>query len=196
MSRKLTDKQQLFVQEYLVDFNATRAAARAGYSEVSAAVQGNALLKKPLVQLALSEARSKRIKRTQVDQDFVIAKLVEVVERALDPYPVVDRDGMPTGEFKWQGSVANQALALLAKHTGGFSDKVNHEGGITVIVDTGIPGPPGGHGPPLEPLRGGTACESERLAEGDGGHGPLLEPPRGGIACESERSADGGGGSS
>jgi phage terminase small subunit len=142
MSSKLTDKQQLFVQEYLVDFNATQAATRAGYSVRTAYAQGHALLKRPLVEKALAVARRQRNQRTQVDQDYVISKLVEVVERAMDPYPVLDRDGMPTGEFKWQGSVANQALALLAKHTGGFGDKADQGDGITVVVDTGVPGPP------------------------------------------------------
>jgi phage terminase small subunit len=143
MAKKLTDKQQLFIQEYLVDFDSTQAATRAGYSVPTAYAQGHALLKQPLVEKALSEAKGQRIQRTQVDQDFVISKLVEVVERAMDPYPVLDRDGMPTGEFKWQGSVANSALALLAKHTGGFGDKGDDEGGITVVVDTGVPSPPG-----------------------------------------------------
>jgi phage terminase small subunit len=47
---RLTDKQQRFCQEYIVDMNATEAAVRAGYSAHTAKQQGHRLLKYPCVQ--------------------------------------------------------------------------------------------------------------------------------------------------
>ena len=50
MAKGLTDKQKIFVYEYLIDFNATQAAIRAGYSKDTAYSIGNNLLKKVEIQ--------------------------------------------------------------------------------------------------------------------------------------------------
>ena len=63
---ELTAKQRQFVQEYLVDFNATQAAIRAGYSEHTADVQGPRLLGRPRVAAALQLARDALVRRTEV----------------------------------------------------------------------------------------------------------------------------------
>ena len=52
----LTDKQRRFVNEYLVDLNATKAAERAGYSKKSARQQGAENLSKPVIQAAIQRA--------------------------------------------------------------------------------------------------------------------------------------------
>jgi len=55
----LTPKQQRFVEEYLIDLNATQAAIRAGYSEKTAYSVGHENLKKPEIQKAIEEAQGK-----------------------------------------------------------------------------------------------------------------------------------------
>ena len=55
------------------------------------------------------------------------SKLRENVERAMQAVPVMGKDG-PTGEFKYDGAVANRALELLGKHIGMFTDKHEHSG--------------------------------------------------------------------
>ncbi len=67
------------------------------------------------------EARSKR---TEVDQDWIVERLVENVKRAMQLEAVTDREGKPTGEHVYQGSVANKALELLGRHQGMFTDTV------------------------------------------------------------------------
>lgn len=49
----LTPKQELFIREYLIDFNATQAAKRAGYSEASSYAIGQENLKKPVIKEAI-----------------------------------------------------------------------------------------------------------------------------------------------
>ena len=71
----LTEKQQRFVDEYLVDLNATQAAIRAGYSANAAAEQGYEHLRKPHIQLAIAEARKAQQERTQITADRVISEL-------------------------------------------------------------------------------------------------------------------------
>ena len=54
---KLTEKQQRFVEEYLVDLNATQAAIRAGYAVKTADVQGTRMLRNVKVQSAMPDQR-------------------------------------------------------------------------------------------------------------------------------------------
>jgi phage terminase small subunit len=75
---KLNAKQQRFVEEYLIDLNATQAAIRAGYSEKTAGQQGFELLKKPEIQEAIAKAQEARSKRTEITQDMVLQELARI----------------------------------------------------------------------------------------------------------------------
>ena len=108
---KLTPKQQRFVDEYLIDLNATQAAIRSGYSPKTAEQQGFQLLKKTSVSEAIEQAQQERQKRTLVTQDDVIRGLLT--------------------EAEWQGegsshSARVSAWAHLGKHLNMFTDKIDH----------------------------------------------------------------------
>ena len=130
---KLTDKQTAFVREYLVDLNATQAAIRAGYSERTAYSVGQRLLKNVEIQRAVAAAQAQRARRVEVTQDYVLANLVEVVERTMQRAPVLDRKGEQVtdeeGRAVWtfDAKNANRALELLGKHLGIFTDKIRAE---------------------------------------------------------------------
>ncbi|MDG6275037.1 terminase small subunit, partial [Glaesserella parasuis] len=68
-----------FVEEYLIDLNATQAAIRAGYSEDTAKEMGYENLTKPHIQKAIQEAQNKRAERVNVTQDDVLRGLLEVI---------------------------------------------------------------------------------------------------------------------
>lgn len=74
----MTPKQRRFVEEYLVDLNATQAAKRAGYSARSARVTGYRLLQNSAVAAAVAKAQDKRTARTQVSADRVVTELAKV----------------------------------------------------------------------------------------------------------------------
>lgn len=76
--RGLAPKQQRFVEEYLVDLNATQAAKRAGYSEKTAHTIGHELLKKPEIAAAIQAAQFERSKRTEVTADRVLLELARI----------------------------------------------------------------------------------------------------------------------
>src|SRR5690606_14316421 len=67
-----------FVEEYMVDLNATQAATRAGYSSRTAASQGERLLRNVEVAQAIHAALAKRSERTQIDADYVLCRLAEI----------------------------------------------------------------------------------------------------------------------
>ena len=75
---KLTAKQKLFADEYIIDFNATRAAIAAGYSEKTARQVSCENLTKPNIQSAIANAMKERNERVEVNADYVLNRLVEV----------------------------------------------------------------------------------------------------------------------
>ncbi|MBK7892897.1 MAG: terminase small subunit [Bdellovibrionales bacterium] len=78
MAKDLTPKQKRFVEEYLVDLNATQAAIRAKYSENTAGSQAFDLLKKPEIQAAIQAEMDKRSKRTNITADNVLKELMRI----------------------------------------------------------------------------------------------------------------------
>lgn len=84
----MTPKQERFVEEYLIDLNATQAAIRAGYSKRSAYSIGEENLRKPVVRGAVQEAIKARRERTRADQDRIVRELESVF--MADPNELVE----------------------------------------------------------------------------------------------------------
>jgi len=109
--KKLTPKQAVFVQEYLVDFNATRAAIKAGYSKKTAYTIGFENLKKPEIAEAIAKAQAKLAEKTEITQERVVADIVRIGNKAEDHQKFGD---------------ALKSRELLAKHLGMFVERVQH----------------------------------------------------------------------
>ena len=117
---ELEEKQKMFCKEYLVDFNGTQAAIRAGYSKKTANEQASRLLTKVNVQTYLKQLIEKRNERTKITQDEVIADIIKVKDRCMQNEAVLDKEGNETGIYKFDSNGANKALDMLMKHTGGY----------------------------------------------------------------------------
>ena len=89
----LTAKQTAFVQEYLVDLNATQAAIRAGYSKRRAGEIGYQLLQKTTIQAAIQEEMAKRAQRTEITADKVLKEFAKLA--FFDPRNLFDDKGNP-----------------------------------------------------------------------------------------------------
>lgn len=74
----MTKKQKRFVEEYLIDLNATQAAIRAGYSPDTAGSIGGENLTKPEISNAIAKAMAERSKRTGVNADRVVIELAKI----------------------------------------------------------------------------------------------------------------------
>jgi phage terminase small subunit len=143
----MTPKQQRFVEKYLVDLNATKAAVRAGYSEKTAHEIGHQNLSKVEIQEALQTAFAARSKRVEVDQDWVVRRLARIADLDLRKLFAEDGTLRPIHELPEDvaGAIASvdvvrrrgdaeeyrvrlpdriRALDLLGRHLGMFRDGV------------------------------------------------------------------------
>mgnify|MGYP000964449099 CR=1 FL=1 len=138
---KLTAKQIRFVDEYLVDFNATQAAIRAGYSKKTAAFIGAENLKKPKIAEEIARRQKDLQRRTEVTQDRVVKELARVAFADASVVCVTDFDkltedqraaiqGIKPTNFGWEIKLCDKikALELLGRHIGMFNDKLSLSG--------------------------------------------------------------------
>lgn len=152
----LSDKQEMFVNEYLKCFNATKAAKAAGYSEATAKQQGSRLLTNVDVD---SHIRA-YLKQSSMDADEVLFHITEIARGDMDA--LVDNNGNPdivsaraNGKTRLikkikQRSITTEesditeseiethdrlrALELLGKHYKLFTDKIETTGEVEVVI--------------------------------------------------------------
>lgn len=134
----LTDKQEAFVREYLVDLNATQAAIRAGYSEKTAVKQGSRLLTNADIRTRIEELQRKRAEKLELDAGWVLKRLKDISDRCMTAEPVMafnydTKQLEETGEYKFDSTGANKATELIGKHLGMFIDKHEVTGNLVVF---------------------------------------------------------------
>ena len=141
----MTKKQKRFIEEYLIDLNATQAAIRAGYSPDTAEQIGYQLLQKTSVSDDIARAMAERSKRTGINQDRVLLELARIgfakITDVMDPTTAQIKENASEDDLACIQSVKikpnewgterevklcdkKAALELLGKHLGMFKDKV------------------------------------------------------------------------
>lgn len=78
-----TDRERMFVAEYCVDFNGTRAAIAAGYAKRTAPVMACKLLKKPKIKQAIGNVQHNLIRKKGLEREEVLQKVAENLHRDL-----------------------------------------------------------------------------------------------------------------
>lgn len=148
----MTQKQKRFIEEYLIDLNATQAAIRAGYSPDTAQQTGSENLSKPVIRAQIDRAMAERSKRTGVNAERVVQELAKIAfvnaAEVIDPKTAtVKEDALPEDtaaiqsvkvktfgedglerEIKMADKI--KALELLGKHLGMFKDKLELSGSL------------------------------------------------------------------
>lgn len=157
----LTDRQDLFCKEWIVDMNATRAAVAAGYSERTACAIASRLMSKPEINERIEELMSEKDDDLIAKQDEVLKYLTSVMRREKKENIVVT---VSRSEEKWlpdeNGTMrkqkititepnvveipsklvdANKAAELLGKRYGLFIDKQEVSGNARVVIVDDIP---------------------------------------------------------
>lgn len=156
---KLTKKQRTFIDEYLIDLNATQSAIRAGYSVSTACEQGARLLANVKVQEEIAKKMAERSRRTGINQDRVVIELARLAlinasdvintkdasikENATeDDLACIQSIKVKTSTSK-KGKITERevrltdkmkALELLGKHLGMWNDKVDVNVALPIII--------------------------------------------------------------
>lgn len=145
MVGKLTPKQKRFVDEYLIDLNATQAAIRAGYSKKTAKDIGGENLSKPAIATEIQKQLAKHQSKLEITQERILQELASIAFANGADFAKVVQNGLlpsvimtPTEELPPEklpaiaGIKANQygvevklhdkvkALELLGKYLGTF----------------------------------------------------------------------------
>lgn len=152
-------RQDIFVDEYLIDLNATQAAIRAGYSVKTADQQGSRLLANVKVQSKIAKEMAERSKRTGVNQDRVVLELAKM--GFVNPADVID---LKTGQVLPDATAEDlaciqsvkvkktikgksvieerevrfydkaKALEKLGQHLGMWNDKIDVNVAVPVVI--------------------------------------------------------------
>lgn len=154
---KLTPKQKRFCNEYLIDLNATQAAIRAGYSKKTSYAIGQENLKKVEIQNYMQKIMNEkeddliasqdevlqyltRVMRREEKESVVITKKVETTNWILNELTgkkdkqVVKEEVAEIVEIPTKVSDANKAAELLGKRYVLFTDKMDIEGAVPVVM--------------------------------------------------------------
>jgi phage terminase small subunit len=108
----LSPRQRAFAREYVVDFNGSAAAVRAGYSVKYPDRQASQLMKNPGVAAYIDDlTQSKQAKLISVDPEYVVAQVTAIISKA----DTKDGDKL-------------RALELLARHLGMFIERTEISG--------------------------------------------------------------------
>jgi len=142
---KLTPKQKRFIDEYMIDLNATQAAIRAGYSSKRATQIGYENLTKPYISRAIQEKMAELAQKTELKAEWVLNELMDISQKCQQKTPVMvfspetrrkehllNESGEGVWEFDSTG--ANRALELLGKHLNLFTDKLKLDATVTINV--------------------------------------------------------------
>ena len=149
---ELSPKQQMFVEEYMVDLNATQAAIRAGYSPKTAYRTGSDNLKKPQIAKSIAEKRQQLTEKTAVTVERIVTELAKIAFSNMQDYAkwsprgviLIDSEDITAdqaaaiselsetttdsgGSIRFKLHDKKGALELLGRHLGMFKDKVELE---------------------------------------------------------------------
>lgn len=160
MAIKLTDKQDLFCREYIIDLNATKAAIRAGYSEKTAKEIGSQNLTKLNIQDRIAQLRKKTLEKLDISHERIAKEYAKIAFSDLSD--CVDNEGNIKNINKIENSAAVSSLITdeyttvsgashiktkitlhskrdgldgLAKHTGFYEKDNNQKSNAQIIIE-------------------------------------------------------------
>ena len=142
---KMTAKQKIFCDEYLIDLNATQAAIRAGYSKKTARKIGQENLTKPDIKQYIEKRMAEKESQLIADQDEVLKYLTSVMRgESKAEVVVVEGCGDGCSEARAMDKAPDEkerlkAAELLGKRYGLWTEKIEQQVDmdLNIVVDYG-----------------------------------------------------------
>lgn len=124
----LSGKHERFCQEYVIDYNGTQAAIRAGYAQASAKQQAYKLLQREDIKARIRDLQSEQVERLNITSDYVVLQLLETYKCCREPTPVLEWDYdagemVETGKYQFDSKGALKSLEMIGKHLGMFEKR-------------------------------------------------------------------------
>ena len=133
--KKLTHKQQRFVDEYIISGNATQAAIRAGYSKKTARFVGAENLTKPNIKDELEKRNAEIKSQKTMDMQEVMERLAAIARGETVEQQVTNKGTVVEIEPKISDQI--RAMELIGKRYGAWTDKKEVTGGLEINVGVG-----------------------------------------------------------
>jgi phage terminase small subunit len=135
ITQKLTQKQQRFVDEYIISGNATQAAIKAGYSKRSAQQTGAENLLKPVIKAELDKRNAEIQSKKTMDMQEVMERLASFGRGEVTEEQVTNSGEIV--QVKTKNSDQIRALELIGKRYGAWTDKKEVSGSLEIDVGVG-----------------------------------------------------------
>lgn len=133
----MQENHKRFCDKYFETLNGSEAARYAGYAEASARQEASRLLDRDDIQDYLSNLRAEYAAKSAVSKEWVVERFKTISERCVQAEAVYDKDGNPTGEYKFDSSGANKATEMLGKIIGVFErDNEQKKAAIQINIDS------------------------------------------------------------
>jgi len=161
MEKKLTEKEKLFVKYYLLSFNGTQAAIKAGYSRKTAGVIASQNLTKLNIQREVKRGVKRIVDKIDLNQDVVLAELMKIAFADIRDYIKIGPKGIKIKDLEDVDTKAissagmrvtkkslnvdfkmhnkEKALELLGRYLGMFVDKLDVSGEIKEKITIYLP---------------------------------------------------------
>lgn len=135
ITRKLTQKQRRFVDEYIISGNATQAAIKAGYSKRSAQQTGAENLLKPVIKAELDKRNAEIQSKKTMDMKEVMERLAAMARGETTEETVTNKGEV--FETATKNSDKLKALELIGKRFGAWTDKKEINGNLDIEIGMG-----------------------------------------------------------
>ena len=135
ISEKLTQKQQRFVDEYIISGNATQAAIKAGYSKKTAKQMGTENLAKPIIKAEL-DRRNAEIKSAKTADMQEVMEYLASVMRGEQTESVATAKGI-YDNVPVSAKDRIKAAELIGKRHGAWTDKKEISGNMNIDIGMG-----------------------------------------------------------
>ena len=142
LGRDLNPRYRKFVQEWMVDMNATRAAIAAGYSEKSAAQTASRLMRRTEIRSYRDALMAEAFEDLGVTRHSIASRVWEIYERCMQKKPVMEwnsttREWIESGEWQFDTKGALKALAMMLEMLPEMEDEDEGGGSFEDMLDGG-----------------------------------------------------------
>jgi phage terminase small subunit len=135
----LTVEQEAYARARAMGMSVVEASVAVGIHRTGGAKweKDNQKVKDRIIQLS-HIATSNAILKTGLNREWVLSRLMSVVERCMQAEPVTDAKGEPTGEYRFDASGANQALRMLGDTMGMFKPPEKKDDEFATLSDSDL----------------------------------------------------------